>query len=175
MDCDGNERVVLGAKVYLAWIVDGATPAEREPNSKGIRAWLSIGNLLMGALFVGAAYVARSWNPVATMAAVLGLLLAYPLVNCVLKGGDVPVGNDGEELAEERRRVLAMVEAGKISGDDGAELIGALGQSHAATVEKGLSLSGNRRVMMLGAALVVVGFCLPWFSINLECRRLASL
>jgi hypothetical protein len=157
----------LLAKVYRAWILDVATPAEREPNSTGIRAWLSVGNLVFCALFVASAYLARGWNPVATLAAVIGLLLAYPLVNCVLKGGELPMKNDSEELAEERRLVLAMVEAGKISGEDGAELIGALGQSRVTASDKGLSLSGNRRVMMLGAALVAVGFCLPWFTINI--------
>jgi hypothetical protein len=153
--------------MYRAWIRDGATPAEREPNANGIRAWLGVGNLLMGALFVMSAYFARWWNPVGTSAMVMGLLLAYPLGNCVLKSGEGVVNTEGEEVAEERRRVLAMVEAGKITGEDGAELIGALGQSHATSAPTGLGLSGNRRVMMLGAVLVVVGFCLPWFNLNL--------
>jgi hypothetical protein len=157
----------LLGKVYRAWIGDNATPAEREPNAQGIRAWLGVGNLLMGTLFVATAYVARGWNPVGTIALVTGALLAYPLVHIVLKTGESPMNNESEEVADERRRVLAMVEAGKINGEDGAELIGALGQSHATASPAGLSLSGNRRVMMLGAVLVVVGFCLPWFDLNL--------
>ena len=157
----------LLGKVYQAWIQGSATPAERELNAQGIRAWLGVGNLVMGTLFVATAYVARGWNPIGTIALVAGLLLAYPLMNIVMKTGESPMNHETEEVADERRRVLAMVEAGKISGEDGAELIGALGQSHATASPAGLSLSGNRRVMLLGAVLVVVGFCLPWFSINL--------
>ena len=75
-------------------------------------------------------------------------------------------------MADERRRVLALVEAGKISGEDGAELIGALGQSRVVAREAGggARLTGNMRVMVLGAALVVVGFCLPWFSVDVGAR-----
>ena len=164
--------VGLLGKMYRVWILDKATEAEREPNGKGVRAWLSVGNLVMGMIFVMAAYVGRQWDPVGTAMAVVGLLLAYPATNCVLKGGEKPVEQEGEALAEERRRVLAMVEAGKISGEDGAELIGALGQSRVVARDAGASarLTGNMRVMMLGAALVVVGFCLPWFSVDLGAR-----
>jgi hypothetical protein len=102
-----------------------------------------------------------------TLAGGVGLLLAYPLVNCAVMGNGASPKDEANESAEERRRVLALVEAGKITAEEGAELIGALGQSrHVAAVEEGASMTGNRRLMLLGALLVVVGFCLPWFGIN---------
>ncbi len=100
---------------------------------------------------------------------VVGLLLAYPVVNIVLKTWEsLRQTPETEEVADERRRVLAMVEAGKISGEDGAELIGALRQSHVTASPTGLSLSGNRRVTMLGSVLVVIGFCLPWLMEGIQ-------
>ena len=164
--------VGLLTKVFRAWIMDLASAAEREPNGKGVRAWLSPMNVITGMLIVVGTYFSMGWRVWETALGVLGLLLAYPLLNCVLKG-DSTMRDNAQAAAEERRRVLALVEAGKITADDGAELIGALGQSRVGEgmrVEERGVVTGNRRVMLLGAALVLVGFCLPWMAVNLGAR-----
>jgi hypothetical protein len=58
-----------------------------------------------------------------------------------------------------------MVEMGKISGEDGAELIAALRQTQVPTRRAG-GFSAGRRVMVAGTALVVAGFFLPWFRVD---------
>lgn len=64
----------------------------------------------------------------------------------------------------ERSRILKMVEDGKISTDEGAELLDAMGRSSA--------LRGQDRfsrldiAMLVGVALVILGFFLPWANLG---------
>jgi len=59
------------------------------------------------------------------------------------------------------------VETGKVSGEDGAELIAALGQSRG-TTEESSRMSVGRRVMLVGGLLLLVGLCLTWFKLGLN-------
>jgi len=64
----------------------------------------------------------------------------------------------------ERSRILKLVEDGKISTDEGAELLDAMGRSSA--------LRGQDRfsrldiAMLIGVALVILGFFLPWANLG---------
>jgi hypothetical protein len=153
-------------KVYRALALDSATDLERTPNAQSLRAWLGPANVIAAAGIVAAASYALGWRPWLTGAVTLAVLLAYPAFNCLLSRRAAMHADDPS--AEERRRVLALVESGKISAADGAELISALGQSYAAGAfrQDDLALSGNRRMMLLGSAVVLVGFFLPWFTVN---------
>jgi hypothetical protein len=66
----------------------------------------------------------------------------------------------------ERQRVLALLEAGKITGEEAAELLTALAQSQTAS-STAAALSGPRRIMAVGAAAMLVAFFLPWFTENI--------
>jgi len=65
---------------------------------------------------------------------------------------------------DERRRILAMVEDGKISTEEGAELLDALGKSTAFRAQD--KLSRLDIVVMVGAVIVFLGFLLPWTRIG---------
>lgn len=71
------------------------------------------------------------------------------------------------QLSEERQRVLALVEAGKISGEEATELIAALGQSRQGRRAPSGRVSNGRWVMLAGGLLVLAGFFLPWYRINI--------
>ncbi len=61
---------------------------------------------------------------------------------------------------EERKRILGMVEQGKMTGTEGAELLDAMGKSSAL---RGQQTFGRLDVAILVAvAVVVLGFFLPW-------------
>lgn len=101
-------------------------------------------------------------------------MLAYP----VMRGGVAGDGGaraDGGDLSEERRRVLAMVEMGKISGEDGAELIGALRGAGEGKAASAAPMGGGQRVIGIGACLVTAGFFLPWFRIEISTAMLREL
>ena len=156
--------VGLLAKVYRACVMEIATDAERLPGAKLLRAWLGPMNLVTAMGTVLGGYYALGWSPAATSIAALALLLAFPLLNSL---GGKAVAGEPDASAEERRRVLALVETGKVSAEDGAELLAALSQSHASAVpdEQG-GISGNRRLMLAGAAILLVGFFLPWLTVH---------
>ena len=65
---------------------------------------------------------------------------------------------------EERSRILRMVEDGKISTNEGRELLDAMGKSSALRGEERFSRIDI--LMLVGVALVVLGFFLPWAYIR---------
>ncbi len=60
----------------------------------------------------------------------------------------------------ERSRILKLVEDGKISTDEGAELLDAMGRSSALRGQDRFSRLDT--AMLIGVALVILGFFLPW-------------
>ena len=64
----------------------------------------------------------------------------------------------------ERKRIMEMVEAGKVSSEEGKELLDALGRSSALRGEE--KFSRPDVVMLVAVALVVLGFFLPWVNIR---------
>lgn len=65
----------------------------------------------------------------------------------------------------ERSRILRMVEDGKISTNEGRELLDAMGKSSALRGEE--KFSRVDILMLVGVALVVLGFFLPWAYIRM--------
>jgi len=65
----------------------------------------------------------------------------------------------------ERSRILKMVEDGKISSEEGAELLDAMGRSNALRGQGAFSRLDF--AMLCGVALVILGFFLPWAYITL--------
>ena len=66
----------------------------------------------------------------------------------------------------ERKRIMEMVEAGKISSEEGKELLNALGNSTALRGEEKFSRADI--VMLIGVALVILGFFLPWVYVRIS-------
>ena len=60
----------------------------------------------------------------------------------------------------ERDRILRMVEEGKINTEEGSELLGAMGRSSALQGQDAFSRFDI--AMLIGVALVILGFFLPW-------------
>lgn len=155
-------------RLYRKWIGGHLTDAEKLPGMDGVRAWLSPGNLICAVLIPVCAWQAFKFPLPAMFALTFGLLLAYPVFNLASASPQpAPVG-PREDLSAEREKVLQLLEAGKITADESAELLNALGQSvpprplPAAEIE----MSPQRKIVLFGAALLVVGFFLPWFTIN---------
>jgi hypothetical protein len=71
---------------------------------------------------------------------------------------------DSKVNAEERQRILEMVEQGKISPAESSELLEALGKSSALRGEE--KFSRPDIVILIAVALVVLGFFLPWLYLG---------
>lgn len=68
--------------------------------------------------------------------------------------------------ADERNRILKMMEDGKIHTEEGTELLDAMGRSSALRGEE--KFGRVDMMMLMGAALVVLGFFLPWVYIRMQ-------
>ena len=159
----------LATKLYLA-LMGRVQGDEGQPGVRGMKAWLRPFHVIVGVVMVLTAYFAMRWPLPAGALLAAVLLLAYPLfVTLTRKGESAPETNTTDTVAEERERVLRLVEAGKINAEEAAELITALGQSHvrAAAAAPATPFGREEAFRLVGAGLVLVGFFLPWFNVNL--------
>ena len=72
--------------------------------------------------------------------------------------------DSGKVNSAERQRTLEMVEQGKISSEEGAELLDALGRSNAMLGQD--RFSRLDMIILAGIAITALGFFLPWVYIN---------
>jgi len=152
------------AKIYLTWIAGNATDAEKAPGMEGIRAWLGGGNIVCAVLISLGLWLGFGfsfWMPVALA---LLALLAFPVFNMALDTtAPPPPAPAGDTLAPERERVLKMLDDGKITAQESAELLNALAHSAPARPAQ-TAPAPHRKLVWLGAGLLVIGFFLPWFE-----------
>ena len=178
--CAGLVPVLGGAllvKLYEKWLNGRTSEAERQRGAAGVRAWLSGANVV---LILGIAVCARvsEYGNLSLMAALLitaAVALAYPLVTTAI-GADSASGRSASsapgwataDLSPERERVLRMLEDGKVTAEEAAELLSALGHTLPAAPTTVEPWTAGRKLMLVGAAAVLLGFFLPWFSFNMS-------
>ena len=161
---------LLGAKLYHKWIGGQFTPEEKAAGAEGVRACLKGGNLVVAALIPLFAWLGYGHSFPVILLVTVGALLAYPLLNfsqsapvaAPVAAGEAPKQAD---VSPERDRILKLVEEGKITAAESATLLAALGGAQHANAP-GAAMTPARKLVCAGAALVLVGFFLPWFSFN---------
>ena len=155
-------------RLYRKFIGGWLTDAEKLPGMDGIRAWLGVGNLLCATLIPVCVWLLFGVSLAALFALTFGLVLVYPVFNLVSAAPQPAPAAPAEDLSAERDKVLRLLEAGKITADESAELLNALGSTvpHRPPPDADMKMSPARKMVLLGAALLLVGFFLPWFSIN---------
>jgi len=92
-------------------------------------------------------------------AAVCSVIMIIQLFRWIISSDNANVNT------AERERILKMVEEGKINTDEGTELLDAIGRSSALRGEE--KFSRVDMIMLIGVALVVLGFFLPWVYIRM--------
>jgi hypothetical protein len=155
--------VIFAAKLHSKWIVGGATEAEKKPGMQGVRAWLGAGNVICVILISLLAWLAINYSPWGV--ALLGLLalLAYPAMTTAAVYFQPPP--PPESNAPERQRVLNMLDSGKITASECAELLGALSVSEKPRTAKAAA-GPPPKLALIGVLLLLIGFFMPWFNIN---------
>jgi len=91
-------------------------------------------------------------------AAVCAVILIIQFFRWVISSDNASVNT------AERDRILKMVEEDKINTEEGTELLDAMGRSSALRGEE--KFSRLDMIMLMGGALVVLGFFLPWLYIR---------
>jgi hypothetical protein len=167
----------LVIKLYRAWMGGRVSEKERAAGAAGFRAWLSPLNLVLAIIVAICVEYAYGYSGLAVFAVEIMALLAYPLMMDSRSGAASSASAEtADNLTVEREKVLAMLEAGKITAEESAELLSALGSTLREPGRAQTQLLPAQRTMLIGAALVLVGFFMPWFSVNLgeEMQRLSG-
>lgn len=156
-------------RLYRKLVGGQLTDAEKLPGLDGVRAWLSPGNFICAIFIPVCAWQAFQVSLPAMLALTFGLLLVYPVFNQASIMPPAVTAGAAEDLSGEREKVLQLLEAGKITADESAELLNALGQSVPVRPQAAaMPVSPQRKLVLLGAVFLLVGFFLPWFSFNLD-------
>ncbi|HTJ00661.1 MAG TPA: hypothetical protein VL527_17395, partial [Dongiaceae bacterium] len=163
-------------RLHRKWIGGQVTEAEKLPGSAGVRAWLGAGNIICAALLAICLNQLFGVSFLAATTLTFGLLLIYPLLMLATDPAATTPAAPGEDLSHEREKVLQLLESGRITAEESAELLNALGQSVPARppAPKEMEMTPQRKLVLLGAALLLIGFFLPWFSINLNAEVTAA-
>jgi hypothetical protein len=158
----------FAVRLYHKWISGQLTDAEKLPGLDGVRAWLGVGNLVCATLIPVCVWLLFGTSLAIMFALTFGLLLAYPIFTLASAAPPPAPAAPAEDLSAEREKVLQLLETGKITADESAELLNALGQSvpPRAPLVTEKELSPPQKIVLLGAALLLLGFFLPWFAIN---------
>lgn len=170
--------VALVLRLWGRWIGDNMTAEERLPGAAGLRAWFSASNVTVGILLIVCAWWGHDISPMLSGVIVGGVLAAQPLLGLGASATDsTPASTQGpglasvprppaEDLSVEREKIVSMLEAGKLTPEESAELLQALGESSRRSTPAPTPLTSHQRLMLIGAAIVALGFFLPWFTIN---------
>jgi hypothetical protein len=157
----------FAVRLYGKWIGGHLTDTEQLPGIDGVRAWLGVGNVICAGLIPICVWQVFGYSPIGIGALTFGLLLAYPMLNMISQSAQPATAVPAEDLSKEREKVLQLLEAGKISAADSAELLNALAQSTPPSAPKPTAeINSQRKLVLVGAAVLLAGFFLPWFAIN---------
>ena len=153
-------------KLYLTWLEGAVSDAEKASGMEGIRVWLRGGNLVCALLISFCVWIGFGYSFWSALALALMALLAYPLLNMATTS--VPsTASPSDPQSPERERVLKMLDDGKITAQESAELLNALALSaQPRTPPSPPATSPHRKMVLIGLALLLIGFFLPWFVIQ---------
>ena len=166
--------VPLALRLWNKWTGKSLTDAERLPTGESLRSWFGGTNVSLILLVSLCAWLGLGVSFWAVLILTGAAVAVYPLVNMMSQSGQ-PAGQPPppvpvEDLAPQRERVLKMLEEGKVTAEEGAELLAALGASArpaAGPPPPPRATSGGRKLVIVGAILVLVGFFLPWYSVDI--------
>lgn len=162
--------ITMIVKLYEKWVNGRLSDAERQPGITGFRAWGRLTNLFLIVLLAASSDSLAGFAPALPLGVIVlcvGLFLAYPLIKTItriLQSREAKPMTPQADLSPQRERVLRLLEDGKITADEAAELISALNHTlpnpNTALIEP---WTPARTWTTIGAAIVVVAFFLPWF------------
>jgi hypothetical protein len=152
------------SKLYLGWIAGDLTEAEKVPGLEGVRAWLRGGNLVCAIVLSFCLWFGMGYSFWISLLLALSALLVFPILRIATAPAIVPAANN-DALSPERERVLKMLDDGKITAQESAELLNALGHSVPSRAPQ-LAPAPHRKMVWIGAAVLLIGFFLPWFAFN---------
>ena len=158
--------VAFCLRLYRKWLDGDLTEEERAGGTRGLRAWLSPANLFVAAVISYLAWFSLGWPLILMLVATVGALVAWPALHSDHRTTqNLRTDMTDQNSSREREKVLSLLESGKITAEESAELLQAL--AAASPARQPAPPESSRSVLgIAGAVLVLVGFFLPWFSFS---------
>lgn len=156
-------------RLWSKWVQGNLTEAERSPGAAGWRAWFSGGNIIVALIISFLAWQGFQISLPLMLFATLGALAMYPAILSASETSgsatDHPSRMD-DSLADEREKILSMLENGKITAAESAELLNALGATMRRPEADPIAMTSAQRLVLVGAGVLLIGFFLPWLVVN---------
>ncbi len=123
--------VPFAVRLYGKWLGNSLDEREKASGVDGVRAWLSGWNVFLVVAISLCAWRGFEYSFWGVLAMTTGLLLAYPAVRALSTAGESPpaAATPAADLSDEREGVLKLLEEGKITAEEGAELLSALSET----------------------------------------------
>lgn len=121
--------VPFAINLYNKWIGNDLTDVERKPGAEGVRAWLSVGNLVCCFGIALCSWIGFNYSFISLLVVSLCAVLAYPMLNNYSQNTEPERPVFYEDLSKEREKILSLLEQGKITAEECAELLNALAAS----------------------------------------------
>jgi hypothetical protein len=156
-------------ELWRKWFTDRVRPDERRAGAAGLRAALRSIDLAWCAGIVAAFHWGDVIDARVALIVVLAIQLARPVWMTIAQPPPSiePTAVSEEDLTREREKILDMLAEGKVTAEESAELLTALGDSsRGSSARPSQALPPARKMLLAGAALVLIGFFLPWFAID---------
>jgi hypothetical protein len=162
--------VPFAVRLYMKWAGKFIQEREKALGADGVRAWLSWQHVLLAVTIAICAWQGFWLSVFGMLALTIGLLIAYPVLRTLFAADQYPQATTipSADLSDERQRVLKLLEAGRITAEEGSELLHALGETTRPEPPMPKPMTTGRKLLLVGAMLVIVGFFLPWYSINIS-------
>ncbi len=161
--------LLFAIKLYSKWIAGTTNELEKRENLDGIRAWLGAANVSTVAILAILAWLAFDYPPLGIGLLGLLVLLIYPGIRSASAHARAQApAPAADPNAPERQRVLNMLDNGKITAAECAELLAALNYSEKTQSIKQSPASSQPPgwLPLVGAAVLLIGFFLPWFTVR---------
>jgi hypothetical protein len=158
--------LLLVAQLWQRWL---SPQTIGDVKTAAAPTWLTPGQGVLALLLAASASWGWDWSFVGVLLLAQFAMVAHPLYHHKLALPPPPRAEPEPVNSGEREKVLAMLDAGRITVAESAELLNALAASApapAAARPAAAAFGGPRRLLLAGAAFVLVGFFLPWFSFN---------
>ena len=123
-------------RMHSKWIEGKLTEEEKLPNGQGIRAWLGVGNMFLVVAISFCAWRGYDYSFWGVLIILTGLVIAKPAIGMYMQRrspGVTVVQPPGPDLTVVRERILGMLEAGKITPDEAAELLNSINDNTEST------------------------------------------
>ena len=161
--------LIFAIRLYSKWIAGATNELEKRENLDGVRAWLGAANVSTVVILAILAWLAFDYPPLGMGLLGLLVLLVYPGIRSASAYARAQAPAPAVDLnAPERQRVLNMLDNGKITAAECAELLAALNYSEKTQSVKQMTagFAPPGWLPLVGAAVLLIGFFLPWFTVR---------